>query len=261
MVYDVVSAEQNFRGLSYGHWVARWSNWLLSDQRYYQNSDDILFLRGNVAWIPSGGQGGQLRIIDPNGFYDRGGRLGEKIFDETAVFIPVITAMYFIGDRYDGQVLENEEQIRYAARNDINQGGPMYTTIQTPPPQQQQQPENLVADLKTYFVETPMFKLIVSERCPLLEFLEYPMTPGIFDAVTVGYFLIVKALTAPKTYRIQFGGKGRGYYFTDSVYDITVTPQDKSHDFVRDISPTAPGTPPRAYPPLPYKFDIPDHGP
>jgi hypothetical protein len=249
MTYDVVSSNENFRGLSYGNWVARWSNWLLSEQPDYQNNSDVLFLRGNIAWKPSGGEGGQPRTIDPKSFYNRTGELVEKIFHGTAVIIPVITAMYFIADRYAGTALENEEQIRYAARTDINEGGPMYARIREAG---QKDWTNIVADLKEHLVETPLFKLMVSESSPLLNFLEYPMTPGIYDAVTVGHFLILKNL-AVSTYRIQFGGKGRGYYRTDSVYDIAVTDRDESRDFVRDISPGG------KYGILPYTASIPDH--
>jgi hypothetical protein len=253
MTYKVVLREENFRGMSYGSWVARWSNWLLSEQSYSQS--DVLFLRGNVAWKPSEGEGGQLRIIPPGSFLDRRGDLCEKIDDHTPVFIPIITAMYFIGDRYEGRVLENEEQIRYAARNDINEGGPMYAQIK----QGTGKFTKIVNNLENHMVESPLFKLMVSEKSPLLDYLEYPMTPGIYDAVTVGYFLILRGLNSTY-YQIQFGGKGRGYYRTDSVYDIIVTPKNQSQDLVTDISPGSTSIKLASQPRnLPYSLSIPPH--
>jgi hypothetical protein len=251
----VISLQENFRGMSYGSWIATWSNWLLSEAPDYDVEGDVLFLRGNVSYRPGTGEGGQPRVIDPKGFYNRAGDLQEKISDATAICLPIMTAMYFIGDRYEGRVLENEEHIRYAARKDINEGGDMWATIMK---EGDKVSSKIVVDLEKYRVESPLFKLIVSEKSTLLDFIEYPMPAGEYDAVTVGYFLIIKSLPI-STYRIQIGGKGRGYYRTDAVYDITVSKKEKC--FVRDISDPSNiyGTPPPNHgelPPIPIHPEL-----
>ena len=79
-----------------------------------------------------------------------------------------------------------------------------------------------VPDLRSYYMESPLFRLFVSERSRLKDGLDEPFEAGVFDAVTGGYFLLLKSLE-PGAYRIRFGGKGKGSYLTDSIYDITVS--------------------------------------
>jgi hypothetical protein len=99
-------------------------------------------------------------------------------------------------------------KIKYA--NDLTQGG-----------------HDIVPILISYYMESPLFRLIVSERSKFKDKLEEPFETGIFDAVTGGYFLLIKGL--PKgEYRLRFGGKGKGSYITDSIYDITILGQTQS---------------------------------
>ena len=51
--------------------------------------------------------------------------------------------------------------------------------------------------------------------------MEMPVKPGIYDAITTGYFIMIRGLHASK-YGIIFGGEGMGAYATNSVYDIYV---------------------------------------
>jgi hypothetical protein len=168
-------------------------------------------------------------------FNNRSGDLEETISPDTAIFVPVITATYVIGDRYEGTTLENEVQIRNAARKDIRLGGDMWARIK-------EQKENswipIAKNLKEYKIESPLFRLKVSERNPFLPHLEVPLEPGDYDAaVVVGYFLLIKKLDKGK-YRIQFGAKGRGDYRTDAVYDILVEGPELK-DFTVDRSNSA----------------------
>ena len=48
--------------------------------------------------------------------------MGEKIFEGTAIFFPVINALLSTGELYDGRLIKGEEDMRFAARKDINEG-------------------------------------------------------------------------------------------------------------------------------------------
>ena len=51
--------------------------------------------------------------------------------------------------------------------------------------------------------------------------MEYSLRPGDYQCVTAGYYLLISYLS-PSTYRIEFGGEGRGDYYTKASYDIIV---------------------------------------
>ena len=78
-----------------------------------------------------------------------------------------------------------------------------------------------------------MFRLKVSDKNPFLKTLELSLEPGEYDAVVVGYFILITHID-PGSYRIQFGAKGRGDYRTDAIYDIYV--QSKLTNTSRDVS-------------------------
>ena len=98
---EVLSTDSNYKGLSYGDLVAIRANWLFSESPDYQYQSDILHLHGNMHY--SSGQAAQA-----DDFYDRRGDLEERITPDTAIFVPVMTATYVIGDKYEGLTLEDE---------------------------------------------------------------------------------------------------------------------------------------------------------
>jgi hypothetical protein len=227
-----MSTDKNYNGLSYGDLVAIRANWLFSESPDYQYQSDILHLHGNMRY--SIGQAGAQ-----DDFYDRRGDLEERITTDTAIFVPVMSATYVMGDKYEGLTLDDEVQLRRAARTDIRLGGGLWATIQPDPKNKpKQQPTNptpiMKGDIKKYMIESPLIKLKVSERNPFLPHLEVPLEPGEHDAVVVGYFLLIEGLPVGR-YRIQFGGKGRGDYRTDAVYDILVD-GDKPINTTQDFS-------------------------
>jgi hypothetical protein len=231
MSIDVVPPVENFRGMSYGDWAALWSKWLLSDEPDNYAGGDMLFLRGNVDYKPLGIPTGGPRHSDPRGFYNRTGKKGEEIFEGTAIFFPVVNAQLNIGELYDGRLIRNEEDVRLVARKDIAEGGAMWANIMR---KGEKKPTKIVKNLKDYRVESPLFRLVVSQKSRLRDRMESPLKPGIYDSVTVGYYVLIRTLP-PSIYRIRFGGKGRGAYYTDSVYDISVRGK-KKRDSVVDRS-------------------------
>lgn len=230
MRVDVVPPHQNFRGLSFGEWVTIWNNWLLSEDPDIFDGGDILFLRGNINYKPLGQLEGAPRHIDPSSVYNRTGKNGETIFEGTSIFFPVIDSMMKIGEFYDGKIMKRIEQLRYAVNKDINEGGPMWASIMR---KGDKMPSKLVKDLKEYRVESPLFKLHIPKDSLLREKTEYASKPGTYDAVSGGYFVMIRSLP-PSNYRINFGAEGRGIYRTNAVYDISV--QGRKRDHVVDKS-------------------------
>jgi hypothetical protein len=228
MKIDVVPATENFRGMSYGDWAVLWNKWLLSEEPDNYAGSDVLFLRGNVDYKVVGGTTGGPRHSDPKGFYDKTGKKGEQIFEGTAIFFPVVNAQLNIGEIYDGRLIKDEEGMRFVARKDIDEGGAMWATITR---KGDKKATRIVKNLRDYRVESPLFKLVVSQMSQLRDRMESPLETGIYDSVTVGYYVLIRSLP-PSIYRIHFGGKGRGSYYTDSVYDITVHGKKKGDSVI-----------------------------
>ena len=121
MKIDVVLPYENFRGISYGEWASVWSQWLVSDDLTY-NGEDVLFLRGNVNYMPIGGKKGGPQYLDPNSIYERSGKAGETIFEGTAILIPILTSDYSLGDFYNGRKITTISDLRYIANKDTDGG-------------------------------------------------------------------------------------------------------------------------------------------
>jgi hypothetical protein len=215
--------------MSYSEWVMTWCNWLFSEDPDTYDGGDIIFLRGNVDYLPVNGSGIGPRFIDPEGIYDRTGRNGQTIFERTAILVPVIVGMLMVGELYEGKILKTPEQLRYSANLDIRRCGPIWATILKKGDATAHQ---IVNNLKNYYVATPLFKLNVPESSFLKDKADLPYNPGIYDMVAAGIFLLINSLP-PSTYRINFGGI-TGAYHTDSVYDITI--QGKRKETMEDIS-------------------------
>jgi hypothetical protein len=234
---DYLKAGESYRGMSYSDWSVVWSNWLYSDDpdRTDKFDEHMIFLRGNLDYYKYAVEGDVADLAEEyKKFYNRTGDKAISICEGTAIFIPVLTAMYFVGREYEGATLSNEIQLRRAARRDNDMSGNIWATIQT---SNKDLPQAIVdGDLTMFRVETPLFKLKISDKNPFIEYIlsDIPAGTEEYDAVTDGYFLILKSLPS-KSCRIQFGGKGRGNYRTDAVYDIYVT-DCKLPTLVRDIS-------------------------
>jgi hypothetical protein len=232
-----VKPNETFRGLSYGEIIVAWTNWLMGDRPDYYDGGDILFLRGNVGYYD-----------DRNTFYDRGdirvfrsdtGSVvgnGLKIRKDTAILIPIVTAQFDIGGNYSGARIEDETSLRRAVRDDLNSGGEMWATVCKIEGEDKKKylASRLVDDnLENYRAESPRFKMLVTEQNPFRKTMEVPKDAGVYDAVTGGFFILIKGLDAGR-YVIRFGAKGRGNYYTDAVYDITV--EGTRLKTVKDIS-------------------------
>jgi hypothetical protein len=228
--YEVVNPGTNFRGRSYGEWASEWWKWLVSDDPdlYYRNSR-IVFLRANIDYGRVEGKG----RIHIGKHYDRTKARGIEIYDDTAIFFPVIEAEFSYGDPYPEdikRIIRTEEEMRRLARKDIDEGGPMGATIRkgdgprTP----------IVHNLKDYRAESPLFRLVVSRKNPLRKKMEFIHNHGTFYSVTDGYWILIRCLCASSVlYEIHFEAEGRGTQYS-ATYHIAVKP--RPNDAVQDKS-------------------------
>lgn len=226
----ILKPDGRYRGRSYSEWIQEWSNLLVSSSPDYQTASDMFFLRGNIDYEAD--QSGN-RTIKPGQFYDRTGSLGQTVYSNTALFIPVMTAMYSLNDPYEAMQLLDQEDLRYAVRTDLTEGGEMWLRVKNSNAGYKpviQAPDKM----ENYYFETVPFTLRISNHSPLLNKFESALGPGEYETVQGGYFVILSNL-APDNYRFHFGGNGRGYYYTDAVYDITVVP-DKFRNLAKDVS-------------------------
>jgi hypothetical protein len=231
MKFAVVAPNENFNGMSYGEWAAVWNSWLVSSKPIYDGGR-MLFLRGNIDYRPAGKQKSGPRFLDSRACYDRTGSKGENIFEGTAIFVPVITASWSISNIYDGRLIENEQELRYFVNKDLDEGGTMWAKIMN---HDSRESSMIVKDIRNYRFESSVFKLRIPRDSLLNSKMEEYVKPGIHETVVGGYFLLLKSLPLSR-YRIAFGGKGRGPYYTKAIYDISVL--KKPRDKIRDVSAT-----------------------
>jgi hypothetical protein len=233
--YDVLPPKENFRGMSYGEWAAEWWKWLLGSKNPdYSKGDPVLFLRGAYEYYVEDGNRNPRSTHN-----DRTGDKKIEISEGTAIFFPVIQAEFNEEDPNPddkGKKITTEAEMRYFARRDIDEGGGRGATIQTGTGAPK---TKIVDDLKDYRAESPLFKLRVSDECTLKDKLEVEQKAGTFDAVTDGYWILIRSLPPSEVpYRIHFEAKGRDRYFNSGTYDIIVKSKQtsKQTSSVEDIS-------------------------
>lgn len=231
MVLDIVAPNENFRGNSYGEWTVEWTRWLHSENPDIYDGGKMLYLRGSVDYKPVGIKG--PRFINPSSLYDRRGHNGEEIFEGTAIFIPIISTSFFIGDIYEGKVIRNEQELRHYVNKDTDNAKKIWSVIRN---NRNNKIVRIVNNLEEYRFETPLFKLRIPKKSLLVKRMEMPVRAGIYEAITAGYFIIIRNLPV-SSYRITFGGEGMGTYRTSSVYDIKVSKRIQVQ--LRDLSSSA----------------------
>jgi hypothetical protein len=226
--FNVIQPSQNFRGMSYADWVAIWCNWLFSEDPDTYDGGDTLFLRGNLNYSSVDTDQKGPRFIDPGGIFDRTGKYGQTIFEGTSIMIPVLVAMFIMGELYEGKRIKTADQLRRNANYEIDKSGPMWATILR---KGDKTAFRFVDDLKKYRIATPIFKLIVPRKSRLRNKSDTRYLIGEHDMVAVGYFLLISSLP-PNLYRINFGGR-TGPYYTNAVYDIAI--QGKRNINIEDV--------------------------
>jgi hypothetical protein len=224
--FEIADPKYVFRGLTYGQWVAVWSNQLFSEKPdiVYREGKSVAFLRGNVEYAYQKQEDPEKEIFS---LLTQEYKI--RILEDTAIFVPVISTMFVLGDEYQGQVMNDELSMRITARRDTVNGGEVGVQIRKKP---ENNAHKLVNNLNEYYVESSLFPLSVSEGSLYRNTVETPIASGQYQALVAGIFVIISSLKKG-TYRLSFYGRGVGKYLTKSVYDIEVVEGKES---IRDIS-------------------------
>jgi hypothetical protein len=218
--FEIADPKNVFRGLTYGQWVAVWYNNLLSVEPdvVYRGGNSMAFLRGNVQYQRTEYQNG----VDAKqeAFYSSVNERRIRIQQDTAVFVPVITTQFLIGDEYQGVVLNDELALRAAARRDTVNGGEIAARFKKSD-SDAMTPLVRDRDLNDFYIETPLFPVTVPKGSTYIGTRGTTIEPGVYQALVVGIFVILVNFQKG-LYRIAFSGRGVGNYLTKSVYDIRV---------------------------------------
>jgi hypothetical protein len=221
MKFKISPPNEKFGDKSYGEWAAEWWNWLMSDNPdSYDINDAVIFLRANIDYIYID-KNKRIRRQSGN-HYDRTGQRGIKIHEDTGIFFPVIECEFNDGDLNPetGGKIQTEEEMRILARKDIDSGWKIGATIRV----REGSSQPIVNDLRYYRAVSPLFKLVVSEKNNLRHSMEDELEPGIYNAVTDGYWILLSSLPcSTNPYEIHFEATHRDYRYS-ATYEIIVKP-------------------------------------
>ena len=109
---SVLPCCQAFKRLSYGVWAAIWTNLFLFKDLDTYNGQDILFLRRHVNYRPASEVKNAMRYPDSDSFLDGTGHKKQKILEGTSVFISIAVSYNAIGSNFEGDIVEDEIQLR-----------------------------------------------------------------------------------------------------------------------------------------------------
>ena len=205
MKYDVLGTTLNFHGRSYGEWAGDWWNWVCSeDPDAYSLDDPIVFLRANIDYSGEG----ETRHQTGTNYYNK-----IEIRPGTAIFFPIIESGFHYGHAhpYEDRPVVIESEMRRLARKDMDSWISLVVTINDEP---------LVDNIQDFRVESPLFKLVVPQNSKLRDRMEVSPDVGTWDAVTDGYWILIKSLPVG-AYKIHFGGTDQTLSYS-GTYDITV---------------------------------------
>lgn len=250
--YEVMDPRMNYCGKSYSEWATDWFNWFLSAHADKRTLGPVVFLRSHGlpnhitgAYIsdevavkgsdtsPDGRSAAPEYqtpyVNDPN---IRVGSDKLQIFEDQAVFIPIIIAYQFSSvppyadwgslQDYCGLLIDNGDDPPETKQLTINN-----EDIQLP------------AEMEEFRVTTPIFTAIVPDApygTSIKDFLEEgPIAPGTYQAMVEGYFVMVK-FKRPGNYTVHCwasaGREVKGPYFSDLIYEIGVRPKVKRHGMI-----------------------------
>jgi hypothetical protein len=217
-----VPINENFRGRSYGEWASEWWNWVLGENPdKYVPSDPLIFLRANNDYEYKTSVD---RRINTTRHLDMTGDRTICIYEDTAIFFPVIEAELNEGDPNPEDLhktLINLVEMRYLVRKDIEKCGPFGATIKHGDGPRQK----IVNNLLDFRAESPVFKLVVPENSFLKDKMEWAFKPGVFKAVTDGFWILIRSLPASEDrYQIHFEANAYGTFYS-ATYDILVKPK------------------------------------
>ena len=186
----IVPSNETYNGLSYGGWAAIWCNWLFSSQ---DQTSSVYFLRGNVDKEPK---------------ISMTGKKGLTLSSDVAIFFPIICT---VSSSLAGPHLVNEMQRRQDSTEPELNAKVIKLKING----------RKVPNLRNYYAESAQFILEVTKKTQLHRYFDPPLKRGKSEAVTAGYWILLKPL--PKgMFRIEFEGRHRDGFKTSGDYSIRV---------------------------------------
>jgi hypothetical protein len=245
--YNIVDPRAMHLGKSYSEYAADWLNWFLSANADKRNSGPVVFLRSHGlpnstarsydieldTTITTPTSDTSARCDDYPGTYLNypNIRIGSdklQIFDDQAVFVPIITAYHFATvfpyrdwgnlQDYTGSVIDNGD----------NPPDPHQLTINNQPIDL---PEEL--PMSEFRITTPIFTTVVPDvpyGISIKDFLEdSPIPPGVYPAMVAGYFVML-TFTKGSYWVHSWASAGRevaGPYFSELLYQIDVRERPK----------------------------------
>jgi hypothetical protein len=186
----IVPPKETYNGLPYGDWAAIWCNWLFSNQ---EQVGSIYFLRGNVHGEPD--------VVMT-------GKNGLTIYSDLAIFFPVICT-------FSSKLITPNAMSKMQRRKDSTEPerDPILMKLKIN--------DTEIPNLKDYYAESHEFILEINRISPLLPYFTPPVKIGRSEAVTAGYWMLLKQLPVGK-YRIKFEGRHRDGFITSGDYSIKI---------------------------------------
>jgi hypothetical protein len=243
--YSVLDPRELYLGRSYSDYVVDWFNWFLSFKADNRNSGPVVFLRSKhipdtktqtydleVSGKTTITTGSSQDLFYPTSYVNEPNiRIGIdrlEIFEDQAVFVPIITA-YSYSDRPYMDWGYMQEFVGIIIDNGDNPPDLIQLTINN---DTLVLPEGLPGkdkDFRDFRIATPVFTAVVPEApygTSIKDFLEGgPVPPGSYPAMVTGYFVMLKF--KPGSYWVHSwasaGREVRGPYFSELLYQIDVS--------------------------------------
>ncbi|VFJ12943.1 hypothetical protein [Candidatus Nitrosocosmicus franklandus] len=242
--FKVVPVTETYKGKTYSQWIAHWTNWFFMpnpDQYNSQPWNDVKFLTSfpsphEIAQLGNPGErvryeGSEFQNI-PN---IKTGENRLVMYDDQAIFFPVILAMWVNSDDKDYGYMERYVKIQNSMSDDPP-GVHQFTLDSLP-----LLPSDEVINHR--IMSDGLFQVHIPDATygtSLKDFVAEPSPPGTYGAVCEGYFFMLKNLMArEEPYLLTSFATGAPYvgfgeYHASFVYEIKV--------FHHDLKPRAPQT-------------------
>jgi hypothetical protein len=210
MTIEYVPLENNYKGMSYGEWAGEWWNWILSEDPDEQKGP-MFFTRG-------ANRADERADMPKNNIPTH--EKDVKIPFGTAIFTGVCDAMFRL--KIGG--LDTVAKIRKVANehtSSVSEIGAIITDTNNG------KKYKIVENLEDFRVHSPLFRLNVPPNSKFMKALDEEIEPGTYDAVTDGYYILIKPLPIGK-YKFEYYAKANtDDYQYKSVYNIIVDDVDK----------------------------------
>lgn len=234
--FRVVPVDAIYKGKTYSQWIADWTNWFFMqypDQYNSQPWNDVKFLTSfpSPDVIAQFGEPGEQIKYEGSEFGNVPNiKTGENkivMYDDQAIFFPVMIAMWVNSDEKDYGYMERWVK----NQNSVSDNPPpahQFTLDEVP-----LLPSTEVANHR--IMSNGIFQVHIPDApygTSLKDFVFEPSLPGTYGAVCEGYFFLLKDLEArDEPYRLMSFATGAPYpalgeYHAAFVYEIKVLPRD-----------------------------------